>query len=341
MGGSEGARFEDRAPGVSSNCRKLLVPKMYTISGQMPVYDNIKVVARLGRAEVAADLPIHILPNIPAPSMAVPQYQSPPFTCLETDDCQMVVSLGQPLSNSIARAGTPKTGNLSFYHGGGSFENPLEVRYVVGKGSMQTGLLASSQSRVRYSKTSAGLDHAGLPRGASLNPVSRIVTGCNADVATCPGDTETSCKYVTEVSVSFGSTMNNARPLHDVAYSAESRDYAALVGNMEVQANALKAQGYVAVDNSNFNNASGGAVTGIWLQRDPVMPAVTDLILVNSSGVAKALEDGYTKLDRNLLEQVMLGPRHVLLFVSTGHTHTFMIRIVVLEVPTLSYAMNS
>jgi hypothetical protein len=303
-GGSQGARFEPAAPGVASNCRKLLVPNIYQITGSATTRDNIKIIARLGRAEVSADLPIHVLPNTPQPSMSIPQSQSQPFTCLETDDCQMIVSLGQPLTNSIARAGTPKTGNLSYFHGDGAVNSPLEVRYVVGKGSMQTGLQATSPRRVTYSKTAAGLDHAGLPKGATISPVARVVTGCNADVSTCPGDAETSCKYVTDVRVTFASSMQNARPLHDVAYSAESRDYAAQVGNADVEGSVLRTQGYSNVVGTNFNNVSGGAIVGLWLQRDPLGTAVTEMIIVNATDVARALADGYTKLDRNLLEQV-------------------------------------
>jgi len=175
------------------------------------------------------------------------------------------------------------------------------VRYVFASGKHMSSLVATQQKAVHYSSTLAGEDHFGLPDGASFNPV--------CDNTVCKG------KYVTDIDVEFSASGANTRPRSDLAISHESRDYTAV---------SPLAPDVSRVPDSNFNKLSGGATIAILLQRltnaNDGMPlldhaklsAITRVALASEAEVAAYLDEGFTKLDKNLLEQSDRGALYIM-----------------------------
>jgi hypothetical protein len=173
------------------------------------------------------------------------------------------------------------------------------VRYVFASGKHMSSLVATQQKAVHYSSTLAGEDHFGLPDGASFNPVSF----------------SNSAEYVTDIDVEFSASGANTRPRSDLAISHESRDYTAV---------SPLAPDVSRVPDSNFNKLSGGATIAILLQRltnaNDGMPlldhaklsAITRVALASEAEVAAYLDEGFTKLDKNLLEQSDRGALYIM-----------------------------
>uniref|UniRef100_A0A6U4NQ56 Uncharacterized protein n=2 Tax=Hemiselmis andersenii TaxID=464988 RepID=A0A6U4NQ56_HEMAN len=304
---------------VSGQCSRVRMSTVYTAAIE-GIWDHVKIRSRLGSASATADLQIRVLPTAAAAAaagVAVPKQRSNPFQCTQTDSCQMTVSLGLPIDGAIGSSETRVfSGGMSFFHEPTAPQTPLEVRYTVTRGGMQTSLMATSDARIKYSTTLSGMDHAGLPRGAELSPMSSVPgaeRACSAQVAGCPAnDASTSCKYVTGVEVSFSAGAANSRPLQDVPISAEGRDYQAVVGDGDRQVEAMRAGGFQHVVGSDFNGMSGGARVGLWLKRDVEERAITEVRLANSSQVQAAMDAGFHLLDKNLLEQSGRGSLFVM-----------------------------
>ena len=180
-------------------------------------------------------------------------------------------------------------------------DEPLEVRYVFSTGKHMSSLVATQQKTVRYSATRAGEDHHGLPDGAAWNPV------CDNNV--CRG------QYVTDIDVEFSASSANTRPRSDLAISHESRDYTSV---------APLGPDVSRVPDSDFNKHTGGATIAILLQKmsdgndgkpntdHSKRSAVTRVALASEAEVAGYLDEGYTKVDKNLLEQSDRGALYIM-----------------------------
>jgi hypothetical protein len=175
--------------------------------------------------------------------------------------------------------------------------DPLEVRYVIANSAHMSSLLATHQAVLHYSLTSAGEDHHGLPEGARWSPVSNVG------------------EYVTRIDVEFSASKANTRPGVDLPISHEQRDYT------YQQALCTDCS---RVPNSNFNELTGGATVSILLERmtgaNDGLPvtnqarraAVTRIVIVAEKDVARYLDDGFIKIDKNLLQQSNRGVLYIM-----------------------------
>jgi len=155
---------------------------------------------------------------------------------------------------------------------------------------------------VHYSATLASEDHFALPKGATWNPVS-------------------DGQYVTGLAVEFSSSNINSRPRVDLPISHEHRDYTAV---------DLIAETSSRVPNSNFNLHYGGATVAIILDRmtnaadglpdsdHSKRAAITRVTLADEHQVAGYVRDGFTLIDKNLLEQSNRGTLYLMYMRGSG-----------------------
>jgi len=261
--------------------------------------DAITISCTLGTAMVQGDFEIITLhhPNQGAEFFT---YNDPPFGCQDN----------VPFCRFWTSFGTPFTVYPTFQV---SALEPLELRYVVGtvgrpsscKGldGCQTPLLSSSEGKVDYTLSPSGEDHQGLPMGMKFSPVQE--------------------QNVVELYVVFSASDANTRPGHDVTISSEQRQYAdRLDGNQIVDGEVWSptavggANVFVQeIEDTNFNDGFGGATVSLWKgslitsRPDPMVTpeTITEIALASASQVQMYVDEGFEKLDKNLLEQSNRG----------------------------------
>jgi hypothetical protein len=247
--------------------------------GQDPKYeaddtDFVTIEVKMGGVMVSGDYAIFAK----GPALVVNQVPSrAPFGCERNNICEGELSLGKkmPLWDHAA--------TIDFQSTSGT---PMEIRYVIATSSYQSTLLSTSQGTVRYSLTKISEDHAELPQGASLSPVS--VDG----------------HYVTDIDVTFSADQFNTRPKVDQFISNQQRDYTQKGG---------KGSAWTQVTGTNFNQGKGGAHVAVNIEKAVLirgdvtnhdhLAAITGFQLANSSQVTQFEDLGYKKLNKNLLEQ--------------------------------------
>jgi len=269
--------------------------------------DSITISCTLGNAMVEADYELRVLPHPAAGSATQRVFEQSgtqgPWGCDQGGAlCRKGTSLGLAYSLPSGIAYDAARG--------------LELRYVVGTvgrpsscghHACQTPLLASAPGRVTYTSTYEGQDHQGLPMGAMLSPRKS--------------------GYVTDITVVFRASHENTRPGHEVTISAEQRQYAdRLDGVILVDGqpwDPLSAGGVdqvvSEVPNTNFNEGMGGASVSLWLSKlnsdspGPATPGtITNISIASPAEVQMLMDEGYTKLDKNLLEQSNRGELYIM-----------------------------
>ena len=251
--------------------------------------DVLSIEVRMGDAMVQGDYVLYVK----GPDLIRARATSTgPFGCKLQNICEDYVSFGkrfvfngEPPQIEFESTANPK--------------NPLEIRYIVATPTSQSPLLATSQGAVQYALKEIDQDHAGLPQGAAFSPVMSL-------------------EYVTDITVVFTANEMNTRPRVDQFISKDQRDYTDKIGLNER---------WHEVKDSNFNcltpsRCFGGAHISVYIQKgvgDPLDPtqlrplaAVTGIQLANPSQVADFESKGYTKLDKNLLEQSDRGTIYIM-----------------------------
>ena len=276
-------------PSKNNRCAVLRLKDMY-VKNQM---DYVVVGVKLGNAKVTADIAIRALPE--AEGMKNVLYAMSAsfslFGCPKVEFCEK----DQAFNKALPAIGGERSVDIISRLG-----EPLEVRYVIATGKQASSLVATQNKTVEYSKTIAGIDHHALPDGAAWSPVSDRG------------------EYVTAIDVEFSASEANTRPNVDLAISHEQRDYTK---------KAKLGPDWSRVADSNFNKDSGGATVTILLEHltsenDPNpgdastdqagRAAVTDVVLASEQQVSGFLEDGFTKIDKNLLEQSNRGAIYIM-----------------------------
>ena len=251
--------------------------------GQNPTYmpddvDYVSISVTMGDALVTGDYAI----RAKGPPLIDNQENTrSPFGCPIDDICEGEISLGK---KTPLFSGSPTV--IDFMSKTGE---PLETRYIVSTSTHQSTLLATSNQTVQYSTTAIGLDHAGLPQGAQFGAVLTEGTGGT---------------LITNLDVVFGADEENTRPNVDRFISNAQRDYTS---------QESKGPEWQIVQNSNFNHGTGGAHISIFVERAKLrseditdhrhMAAITGIELANPSQVKGLRDEGYSMLDKNLLEQ--------------------------------------
>ena len=276
-------------PSKNNRCAVLRLKDMYA-KNQM---DYVVVGVKLGNAKVTADIAIRALPE-PEGMKNVLYAMSASFSlfgCPKVEFCEK----DQAFNKALPAIGGERSVDIISRLG-----EPLELRYIIATGKQASSLVATQNKTVEYSKTIAGIDHHALPDGAAWSPVSDRG------------------EYVTAIDVEFSASEANTRPNVDLAISHEQRDYTK---------KAKLGPDWSRVADSNFNKDSGGATVTILLEHltsenDPNpgdastdqagRAAVTDVVLASEQQVSGFLEDGFTKIDKNLLEQSNRGAIYIM-----------------------------
>jgi len=253
------------------------------VPGPNAVNDYISLGLNLGNSYVEGDFSIKLNAqnNFTSFTDAVNT-----FSCNNIEPCKKQLNLGRYLGVSDVQWYVKSDGPA------------MELRYVVATGAKSSPMVATSQTNLIYATDPSELDFAHMPNGAKLIPVSDLG------------------QYVTAIDVMFSASKLNTDPLADLPLSNANRDYVNVAAIPSFSA---------AVSNSNFNLQSGGASTTIILERlnkdllgfssdggYSLLAAVTSIILANSSQVDAAISQGYTLVNKNLLEQSNRGAIYLL-----------------------------
>jgi len=262
---------------ADKNCVVIHVPASSAANGTA---NYLTVECKMGTSTVQGTYPLLMHDK----SKFVPSNRNL-FGCSESAACGLNVTLGKFLLP------------YKFYWHEVGDSNKLEGRYIVASGMTSGALVATGQEGMNFTTSLSMVDNADLPAG------SRLISASLAGM------------FVTGLDVQYLTNEANSDPLAKLPISSVQRDY--------FSSTALPA-GWQVVPDSNFNGANGGAIVQLLVQREKPMgdgsqdldyskfAAITDIQLATASQVAYWTSIGYSKLDKNLLDQSQSGEIYIM-----------------------------